>query len=94
MNCFSVFVSMEHYNWSENSKMPLLLQIAAESFQTSPEFSSRWYSENCLGICKILKIVILNLFFIFASMGPKCRVKFTNATADPTNHSQKFSDFS
>ncbi len=31
---------------SENVKTLLLLQIAAESFQTFPEFSSKWFSQN------------------------------------------------
>ena len=39
------FVNMGRYG-SENFKTLLLLQIAAESFQTTPEFSSQWSSQN------------------------------------------------
>ena len=42
---FFVFVNMGPYG-SENLKMRLLLQIAAERFQTFPEFSSQWSSQN------------------------------------------------
>ncbi len=33
-------------NGSENVKTILLLQIAAKSFETFPEFSSQWSSQN------------------------------------------------
>ena len=42
---FVVFINMGPYG-SENFKPLLLLQIAAESFQTFPEFSSQWSSWN------------------------------------------------
>ncbi len=42
---FFVFVNMGPYG-RENFKTLLLLQIAAESFQTLPEFSSQWSSQN------------------------------------------------
>ena len=34
---------------SENVKTLLLLQIAAKGFETCPEFSSQWSSQNYLG---------------------------------------------
>ncbi len=42
---FFVFLNMGPYG-SENFKTRLPLQIAAESFQTFPEFSSQWSSQN------------------------------------------------
>ncbi len=45
LRIFFVFVIMGPYG-SENFKTLLLLQIAAESFQTFPEFSSQWFSQN------------------------------------------------
>ncbi len=39
---------MEPYG-SENFKRLLLLQIAAESFQTFPEFSPYWSSQSYIG---------------------------------------------
>ncbi len=44
LQIFFVFVNMGS-NGSEISK-PLLLQIAAKSFETYPEFSSQWSSQN------------------------------------------------
>ncbi len=45
LRIFFVFVNMGPYG-SQNFKTLLLLQIAAESFQTFPEFSSEWSSQN------------------------------------------------
>ncbi len=45
LRIFFVFVNMAPYG-SENFKTLLLLQIAAESFQTFPEFSSQWSSQK------------------------------------------------
>ncbi len=42
---FFIFVNMEP-NGSKNFKTLLLLQITAKSFQTCPEFSYQWSSEN------------------------------------------------
>ncbi len=42
---FFIFVIMGP-NGSKNFKMLLLLQMAAKSFQTYPEFSSQWSSQN------------------------------------------------
>ena len=42
---FFMFANMVPYG-SENFNTLLLLQIAAESFQTFPEFSSQWSSQN------------------------------------------------
>ena len=62
LGIFFVFGKMEPYA-SKNFKT-LLLQIAAETFQTSPEYSSQWSSQNTtFGIFKILKIEILMIFF-------------------------------
>ncbi len=48
---FFVFVNMGAYG-SENFKTLLLLQIAVESFHTSPEISSQWSSQKyCLDFC-------------------------------------------
>ena len=35
-------------------RMMLLLQITTESFQTSPEFSSQWFSQKY--VCNFLKL--------------------------------------
>ena len=44
--CFSIVLfNMEPYR-TKNFKMLLLLQIAAEGFQTFPEFSSQWSTQN------------------------------------------------
>ncbi len=60
LRIFFVFVNMGPYG-SKNFKTLLLLQIAAESFQTFPEFSSQWSSQKLrLGF---LKIEILKIFF-------------------------------
>ena len=45
LRLFVVFVNKETYG-SKNFKTLCLLQIAAESFQTVPEFSSQWSSQN------------------------------------------------
>ncbi len=52
---------------SQNFKALLLLQITAERFQTFPELSSQWSSENAFWI---LKIEILTIFSLFLNMGP------------------------
>ena len=48
---FFVFVNMGPYG-SETFKTLFVLQIAAESFQTFPEFSSQWSPQNTLGFLK------------------------------------------
>ncbi len=51
-------------NVSENFKTLLLLQIAAKSFETCPEYSSQWSSQNyLLGIFEILSLRFLMIFF-------------------------------
>ena len=45
LRIFFVFGNMGLYG-SENFKTLLLLQIVAESFETFPEFSSQWSSQN------------------------------------------------
>ncbi len=50
---------------SENFKTLLLLQIAAESFQTFPEFLPNGYHKTAYGIFEILKIEILTNFIRF-----------------------------
>ncbi len=59
---FFVFVNMGPYG-SENFQTLLLLQIAAENFQTFPECSSQWSSQNYVWDFEILKIEILMIFF-------------------------------
>ena len=55
---------------SENFKT-LLLQITAESFQTFPEFSSQWSSQDYVWVFEILKIEIFyDFLFVFVNMGP------------------------
>ncbi len=59
------FVNMGPHG-SENFKTPLLLQIAAESFQTFPEFSfPNDPHKTTFGIFEILKIEILTNFILF-----------------------------
>ena len=48
---------------AKNFKTLLLLQIAAESFQTFPEFSSQWSSQTKFGIFEILIFWFLTIFF-------------------------------
>ncbi len=45
-------------DFSENviSKTLLLLHVAAKNFQTCPEFSSQWSSQNYIGIFEILSV--------------------------------------
>ncbi len=93
LGIFFVFGKMEPYA-SKNFKT-LLLQIAAETFQTSPEYSSQWSSQNTtFGIFKILKIEILMIFFFaFVNMGPNRSENFKNATPS-TDRSRKLSNLS
>ena len=63
-NDFFSFVNMGP-NGGENFKTLVLLQITAESFETSSEFSSQWSSQNYVWDFKILKIEILVIFFRF-----------------------------
>ncbi len=51
-------------NGSENFKRLLLLQIAAKSFETCPEFSSQW-SQNYVGDFWNFEFPIFNVFFFF-----------------------------
>ena len=62
LRIFFIFVNMGSY-WSKNFKT-LLLQITAESFQTSPEFSSQWSSQDYVWDFESLKIEILMNFFL------------------------------
>ncbi len=49
----------------------LPLQIAAKSFQISPEFSSQMVLTRLrVGFFEILKIEILTLLFVFVNIGP------------------------
>ena len=57
-----VFVNMGH-SGSENVKTLLLLQIAAKSFQTCPQFSSQWSSQNYVVYFWNLDFPIFNDFF-------------------------------
>ncbi len=57
LGIFFVFVNFEPYG-SENFKTPLL-QIEAKGFQTFPEFSSQWFSQNRVSGFEILKNKIL-----------------------------------
>ena len=43
-----IFINMGPYG-SENFKTILLPQIAAKSFETCPEFSSKWSSQKYIG---------------------------------------------
>ncbi len=47
---------------SDNFKT-LLLQIATKSFETRPEFSSQWSSQNYVGIFEILSFGFVTFFF-------------------------------
>ncbi len=68
LRIFFVFINIGPYG-SENLKT-LLLQIAAESFQTFPEFSSQWSSQNYFGIFEILSLRFLMIFFSKISSSP------------------------
>ena len=48
---------------SENFKMLLLLQIAAERFPTFPEFSPQWFSQNSVGDFLNFEFLSFNDFF-------------------------------
>ena len=48
---------------SKNFKILLLLQIAAEGFETCPEFSSHWSSQNYVWDFEILSLRFLMIFF-------------------------------
>ena len=50
-------------NGSENFKMLLVLQIAAKSFETCPEFSSQWSSQNYVRDFWNFEFPIFNDFF-------------------------------
>ena len=56
-----VFLNMGPYGRQDFQTL-LLLQMAAESFQTFPGFGSQW----SFGIFEILKIEILMFFFSFS----------------------------
>ncbi len=70
---FFVFVNMEPYG-SENFKTQLLLQIAAERFQTFPELSSQWSSQNY--VWYFWKLKFCRILFVFVNMGPNRRENF------------------
>ncbi len=42
---------------SGNFKILLLLQITAKSFQTSPEFSFQWFSQNYINYLRFFEIL-------------------------------------
>ncbi len=54
---------------SETFKTLLLLQIAAESFQTFPKFLHNGPHKTTFGIFEILKIEILTIFIRFRQHG-------------------------
>ena len=56
-----IFNGMGPYG-SDNFKT-LLLQIATKSFETRPEFSSQWSSQNYVGIFEILSFGFVTFFF-------------------------------
>ena len=56
--------------WRENVKALLLLQIAAKSFQTCPEFSGQLFSQNCVEDFEILSFRFLTFFFSKISNSP------------------------
>ncbi len=65
---FVVFVKMGPHG-SKKFKTLLPLQIAAESFQTSPEISSQWSSQKCcLSNFKILSLRFFTNFFLFVNI--------------------------
>ncbi len=67
---FFVFVNTGAYV-NKKLKMILLLQIAANSFQTSPKISSQWFSQTTLGMLEILNVRFLTFFlrkFTFSCM--------------------------
>ncbi len=66
---FFVFVNMGPYG-SENLKTLLLLQIAAKSFQTFPEFSPQWSSQNYVWDFWNFEFLIFNDFFSKISNSP------------------------
>ncbi len=69
LRIFFVFVNMGPYG-SENFKTLLLLQLVAESFQTSPEFSSQWFSQNYIWDFWNFEFAILMIFFSKISNSP------------------------
>ncbi len=62
LRIFFVFVNIGP-NGSENFKTLLLLQIAAKSFETCPEFSSQWSSQKYVRDFWNFEVLIFNDFF-------------------------------
>ena len=60
---FTIFFINMGSNGSENFQTLLLLQITAKHFQTCPEFSSQWYSQNYVGDFCNFELMILTIFF-------------------------------
>ncbi len=81
LRIFFVFVNMGPYG-GKNFKTILLLQIAADSFQTFPEFSSQWSSQNTLGIFWNFENWKFNEFYSFSltwdAMGAKITKRFSS----------------
>ncbi len=71
---FFVFLNMGPYR-NENFKTLLILQIATESFQTFPEFSSQQSSQNYFWDFLNFQFLILNdFFFKFQILKPKTSI--------------------
>ncbi len=66
---FFLFLNMGPYG-SENFKTLLLLQIVAKSFQTFPEFSYQWSSQNYFWDFWNFENWNFNNIFFFINMGP------------------------
>ncbi len=67
-------------NGSENFKTLLLLQIAAKSFETCPEFSSQWSSQSYVWDFWNFENWNFNKFVSFSSTWPHRECEFQNAT--------------
>ncbi len=83
---FFVFFHMGPYgsqNFNKSNKSNFL-QITNETFQSFPEFSSQWSSQNYGWDIEILEIEILIFFFFFVNMA-LWEPKLQNATP-PSNH--------
>ncbi len=83
---FFVFVNMGPYG-SKNFKTLLLLQITAESFQTFPEFSSQWSSQNYIWDFWNFENWNFNEFYLFSltwdPMGVKISKRYFSYKLQP-----------
>ncbi len=86
LRIFFVFVNMGPYG-SENFKMLLLLQIADKSFQTFPEFSSQWSSQNHVWDFWNFENWNFNKFYSFSltwdPMGAKISKRYSSYKSQP-----------